>query len=414
MPSVQELGNGKFRIIISNGYDEEGKRNLVSENIKAKSREEAYKLAVIKEDKIRNQPVIKAGKRNMTFAELVADYKENHIPTLAVRTQKRYSDIIEKSLLPAFGRKKIASITEHDITAYKTSLLKDGVRQDGKPGGYAPRTQKHHYRLLHSLFEYAIMPTKALIVSPCNFVEAPKVEKGLPVYYDDVNLLKLLKMIDEEKVDIKYKAFIHISVNDGGRRGENVGIKLKNIDFRNCLIVFETTSNYLPNIGQFEKATKADSVRSVSVPSDTLKIVKKLIAENERIKAKRLAEGKSWVDSGYLFIQSDGRPMHPDTPLYWLTKFTKKHNLQKINIHGLRHTHVTLSYYSGHDLGSISKRIGHADISTTANYYTHLVLRSDKEISNSMGNLVYKKDNSDIIEVNEVELEGCVTQSATR
>lgn len=53
-------------------------------------------------------------------------------------------------------------------------------------------------------------------------------------------------------------------------------------------------------------------------------------------------------------------------------------------MHGLRHTHTSLLAYLNTDKLSISKRLGHSQLSTTLNIYTHLFEESDKQIANSL------------------------------
>lgn len=48
-------------------------------------------------------------------------------------------------------------------------------------------------------------------------------------------------------------------------------------------------------------------------------------------------------------------------------------NRRNFHFHSLRHSHVALLLANGIDLYTISKRLGHSNISTTANIYAYLV-----------------------------------------
>lgn len=50
----------------------------------------------------------------------------------------------------------------------------------------------------------------------------------------------------------------------------------------------------------------------------------------------------------------------------------KKHELHRITIHGLRHTHASLLFEAGASIKEVQERLGHSDIQMTMNIYTHV------------------------------------------
>lgn len=56
-----------------------------------------------------------------------------------------------------------------------------------------------------------------------------------------------------------------------------------------------------------------------------------------------------------------------------LARFCKKAVVPRIGIHGLRHTHASLLFSAGISILSISKRLGHANTTTTEKVYVHLI-----------------------------------------
>lgn len=56
-----------------------------------------------------------------------------------------------------------------------------------------------------------------------------------------------------------------------------------------------------------------------------------------------------------------------------LARFCKKAEVPRIGIHGLRHTHASLLFSAGISILSISKRLGHANTTTTEKVYVHLI-----------------------------------------
>ena len=92
--------------------------------------------------------------------------------------------------------------------------------------------------------------------------------------------------------------------------------------------------------------------------------------------------GDIWKNSNRLFVKWDGSPMHPDTITDWFRSFIKRNDLAPITFHGLRHTNATLLISKNVDLAIVSSRLGHAQITTTLNFYVHPVQSHNKEAGN--------------------------------
>ena len=100
---------------------------------------------------------------------------------------------------------------------------------------------------------------------------------------------------------------------------------------------------------------------------------------------------KRGVNRDFVFTQENGEPMHPDSVTDWLTKFSKRHDLPHINAHAFRHTMASILYFNGVDSISISKRLGHAQPSTTTNIYAHIIEEADKKNADIIADVFLKK-----------------------
>ena len=106
---------------------------------------------------------------------------------------------------------------------------------------------------------------------------------------------------------------------------------------------------------------------------------------------QRFAMGDRWHNRDFVFTQENGEPMHPDSVTDWLTKFSKRHDLPHINAHAFRHTMASILYFNGVDSISISKRLGHAQPSTTTNIYAHIIEEADKKNADIIADVFLKK-----------------------
>ena len=84
------------------------------------------------------------------------------------------------------------------------------------------------------------------------------------------------------------------------------------------------------------------------------------------------------IDSDYVFVNIWGRRAEPVTPMTYsavddlFRRLYKKTGI-KATPHLFRHTHATALIRAGWNMAYVQKRLGHSDIQTTINTYTHLL-----------------------------------------
>ena len=146
MASIKDMGNGKYRIFICDGLKPDGKVNRTSQTIYAKSKKDAERQAQAMEVDFKRGQQVQPSNAS-TFSELVDKWRDMAKPDIVVKTQERYEGMLNHFLLPYFGRMKVRDIKALNIEHYLKTLSKDGVRTDGKPGGYSEKTIHDHYML---------------------------------------------------------------------------------------------------------------------------------------------------------------------------------------------------------------------------------------------------------------------------
>jgi len=61
----------------------------------------------------------------------------------------------------------------------------------------------------------------------------------------------------------------------------------------------------------------------------------------------------------------------------------------RVSIHKLRHTAASILIDSGASIATVSKRLGHSQISSTLNIYTHQIKKRDEAAAENIGGVVY-------------------------
>ena len=218
--------------------------------------------------------------------------------------------------------------------------------------------------------------------------DAPKVKRKNVNYFQPADLAEFNIAISKES--LKYQTLFSLFVITGARRGEILGLKWKNIDFENGLIYFKTSILYSRKKGVYESDLKTeDSERTVMIPSSTVELLEKY--KKWQDEQKQYFTGY-YMDQGFIFSRDDGNPMHPDSITDYFNKFSKKYGLKHINPHAFRHTAASLLFSAGADAVSISKRLGHAQVSTTSNIYAHVINGTDKKNAEILEDFIGGKD----------------------
>ena len=74
----------------------------------------------------------------------------------------------------------------------------------------------------------------------------------------------------------------------------------------------------------------------------------------------------------YILVDPLGNIFHPDTISAQFKALLRKAGLREIRFHDLRHSCASLLLAKGAAMKEIQDRLGHSDISTTADNYSHV------------------------------------------
>ena len=375
-------GKNRYKMVVSSGFNAQGKRDRRSKTVTATSKKELEDMYSKFKTEVRTGLFM--NNTNLTFREFVETQwlVDNEVKDLAPKTLSRYQNMLDQRILPEIGHVKLSEVNRNHVNKIYDNMSQQGARLDGKNGGLSGKTILHHHRLLSKIFNSAVL-WELIAASPMKMVKAPKAARKIAAFYDDEQVLDLIACLNElDESQFKYRVMTMLAIFTGMRRGEILGIEWQDIDYDKKTIFIQRTSQYLPGKGVFTKEPKTElSKREITIPDSIIALLKdyKLYQEAE---IKRL--GNLWKLSDRLFTTWDGEPMNPDTITDWFGKFVKQNNLPHVNFHGLRHTNVSLLIADGVDVRTIASRVGHANPTTTLNFYSHMFRKSDQMASDSL------------------------------
>ena len=389
--SIEKRGKNSYRLTVSEGFDLNGKPMIHRKTVHGTKKDVEVELAKFVTE-VQNGLVIDG--KSLKFSEFTEIWKRDYgSKELAPSTYKRYCRILETRLLPYFGHFYINKIRPTDIMKFYDLLEKDTqlVRKKGNNGSktkkpLSGKTILEHHRLLRAMLHKAVY-WQLIVTNPAERVQPPKARKPKRRSYDDEQtkiLLENLELLPNE--DTKYKVAIILTVFTGVRLGELMGLEWQDVDFKNGIISINRSSQYLADMGVFTKVPKTESsIREIAIPEFIISLLEEY---NLWYEEQKSIYGELWTNSDRLFVQADGKPMHPSTISKWFVKYVGQIGLPVINFHGLRHTNASLLVAQNIDIAVISARLGHAQISTTLDFYVHPLLSHNRKAGYALENLL--------------------------
>lgn len=389
--SIEKRGKNSYRLTVSEGFDLDGKPMIHRKTIHGTKKDAEVELAKFVTE-VQNGLVIDG--KSLKFSEFVEIWKRDYgSKELAPTTYKRYCRMLETRILPYFGHFYINKIRPTDIMKFYDLLEKDTqlVRKKGNNGTktkkpLSGKTILEHHRLLRAMLHRAVY-WQLIVSNPAERVQPPKAKKPKRRSYDDEQTKILLENLEKLTVeDTKYKVAIILTIFTGVRLGELMGLEWQDVDFRNGIISINRSSQYLSDMGVFTKVPKTESsIREIAIPEFIISLLEEYKLWYEEQKS---LYGELWMNSNRLFVQSDGKPMHPSSISKWFVKYVSTIGLPVINFHGLRHTNASLLVAQNVDIAVVSARLGHAQISTTLDFYVHPLLSHNRKAGYALENLL--------------------------
>ena len=109
----------------------------------------------------------------------------------------------------------------------------------------------------------------------------------------------------------------------------------------------------------------------------------------------RITNAEIWNNTGYVLIQDNGEPIHPQSVSRWFERFCERNALPKISLHKLRHTSASILIGSGASITTVSQRLGHSQVSTTLDVYSHQIKQRDAAAAEDLGKVLYFGKNTE-------------------
>ncbi|EGO7006480.1 site-specific integrase [Listeria monocytogenes] len=381
MASYVNLGNNKYELRVSKGYDARGKQIRKTRNVTVKT-VKALKLELSNfEAYVYSSDYTEI--KDMRFVDFVEKWRINYAKReLKGNTIDKYNLFLENWIIPYFERKKISKITTMQLLDYFHEVQKKGV---------SPSALEGHHRVIRSLFKYAtlwgITETDVSLSVKKPTYKVP--EKNI------YNRREIEVLIDRIKILQKYQqVMIKLALYCGLRRGEVIGLTTKDMNYnKNTINVYRAVIKSASEGIKLDE-TKNKRKRIVPAPAGLMEEIKELAKEKQKNKDKLglLWKGTKDLDGKtviLIFSHDDGTPFTPASVTRMFNRFLEKeenNDLTKISFHDLRHSAASFLLEQGINVKVIQNILGHSDIKVTLNTYAHITEDGYSEAAKTFDN----------------------------
>lgn len=310
--------------------------------------------------------------------------EERHIPLHCIADGCK---IAHSTLFSALHGERIGKTTATKICDYLQIPLKEyfTVEKESHPYSYSANNGVKVF--IHGILQYAV--SLELIdrncASNCKFsISRTESKKEILESLDECK--HFIECLNSE-TDLRKKTAFALYIYLGLRNAEVCGLSWKNIDFENNTVSIAQNTIYAgKQFGTVNKEPKTKtSKRTIGMPTALADILREYKSWWE---IEKELHGDLWTHTDKLFVTNAGKDMSGGTLADWLKKFELKHSIKNVTPHGLRHSSVTMLIANGVDIKTVSARVGHSDIQTTLNIYTHYTKQADRRAAETIDKLL--------------------------
>lgn len=300
---------------------------------------------------------------NLTVAEYLTFWLSQIKRDVGERSFASYERTLRLQIIPQLGSVRLEQLNTLAIDSAYTRMLETGQSVD--------QVRTAHKRFKSALRRAVIW--KLITHNPADPAKAPRPQRQS----QDPDDRHVRALTDSEVrqllAALEGPAWLPsvIALGTGLRRGEVLGLRWQDVDFAAETISVRQTvePRAVKGGGLIIGPPKTDcSIRSFQAPE---LLLTQLREHRARQSARRLLLGGEW-EGEYVLCYDGGRPINPETLTKWFRKARQAAELSPdIRFHDLRHTYATNALRDGVNITTVSKRLGHSNVSITLDVYSH-------------------------------------------
>lgn len=271
-------------------------------------------------------------------------------PFTKASTLATYRCHVDRHIIPALGHVPLIALSRGDVAGFVTTLVEQNL---------SPATVHRVVATLRSALSAGVREEK-ITSNPVHKVRLPSV----PARPHSVWTIEQGRVFLESCSNDAIGVLFRVALVTGMRRGELLGLTWAHVNLEAGELLVQASRVAIGGNIVTGSPKSRFGVRRIYLDQDTCKAMNKWQWSQARCIG---------TNDDLVFTHTTGAPFQP----WWVSRAFALRivelGLPRIRFHDLRHTSATIGLTAGESLKEVSARLGHADISITANVYADVL-----------------------------------------
>ncbi len=220
--------------------------------------------------------------------------------------------------------------------------------------------------------------------NPFAYVET-KVKQSFvdPINEEDENFYtkeELCTFLDYAALHLDYKAYtlLRLISYTGMRKSEALALTWNDVYLNKGDLTINKAIGRGKNAKLYKKSTKTGRSRIIKIDSSTIEILGEWKKQQEQLYSQ--LGFNTTIKDQLIFSNKTNTYIQPGQVQKWMYSVQNEYSLKHVSPHGLRHSHCSLLFEAGASIKEVQDRLGHSDVKTTLDIYTHVTKKAKEGV----------------------------------